>query len=34
VRERVTRGALPPDEAYWWARIAAAEATILEDLPV
>ena len=29
VRDQILHGLLPPDEAYWWTRIAVAEAVAL-----
>ena len=34
LHDRVAGGALPPDDAYWWTRIAGCAAiTMLEPTP-
>lgn len=33
LRERIAEGGLPPDEAYWWTRIAVGEAVLLKHTP-
>jgi hypothetical protein len=30
LRERIAEGGFPPDEAYWWTRIALREAALLQ----
>ena len=33
LREALAEDRLPPDEAYWWTRIALAEATLVLEAP-
>ena len=33
LRDRIAESGLPPDEAYWWTRIALREAALLEHTP-
>jgi hypothetical protein len=31
--ERIARGVLPPDDAYWWTRAIVAEVMAIERMP-